>query len=134
MLSQGERHVRKGVFVCVAGWTIIGCRWNPNTYTKYLCYKSNMHSLIYVCAVKWDKVVIKRSIPPLTSNLAIVNLFINLVSGDLREDNLREPQLEQAVCTDVYTVPMGCELNIYSPPTVFQGENKLKAPFAIATY
>ena len=93
-----------------------------------------MHSFIYVCAVKWDKVVVKRLIPPSTSNLAIVNLFMNLVLGDLREDNLREPQLEQAVCTDVYTVPMGCELNIYSPPTVFQGDNKLKASFAIATY
>ena len=93
-----------------------------------------MHSFIYVCAVKLDKVLVKRLIPPLTSNLAIVNLFMNLVLGDLCEDNLREPQLEQAVCTDVHTVPMGCELNIYSPPTVFQGDNKLKAPFAIATY
>ena len=52
------------------------------------------YALIHLFAVKWDKVVVKRLIPPLTSNLAIVNLFMNLVSGDLREDNLREPQLE----------------------------------------
>ena len=88
-----------------------------------------MHSL----TVKWDKIVVKWLIPPLTSNLAIVNLFMNLVSGDLREDNLREPQLEQAVCTDVHTVPMGCKLNLYPPPTVFQGDNEPKAPFAIYT-
>ena len=87
-----------------------------------------------LCTVKWDKIVVKRLIPPLISNLAIVNLFMNLVSGDLRKDYFREPQLEQAVCTDVNTVPMGCELNLYSPPTVFQGDNKLKVPFAIATY
>ena len=92
---------------------------------------SMKYAFTHLCAVKWDKIVVKRLIPPLTSNLAIVNLFMNLVSGDLREDNLREPQLEQAVCTDVHTVPMGCELNLYSPPTVFQGDNELKAPFAI---
>ena len=92
-----------------------------------------MHSFIYVCAVKLDKVLVKRLIPPLISNLAIVNLFMNLVSGDLRKDYFREPQLEQAVCTDVNTVPMGCELNLYSPPTVFQGDIELKAPCAIAT-
>ena len=102
-----------------------------NTYVTRVCL---LHEMCALCTVKRDKIVVKRLIPPLTSNLAIVNLFMNLVLGDLCEDNLREPQLEQAVCTDVHTVPMGCELNIYSPPTVFQGENKLKAPFAIATY
>ena len=30
-VKSGAKHVRKGVFVCVASWIIIGCRWNPNT-------------------------------------------------------------------------------------------------------
>ena len=103
------------------------------TRTHKLTRVCLFHEICTLCTVKWDKIVVERLIPPLTSNHAIVNLFMNLVSGDLRKDYFREPQLEQAVCTDVYTVPMGCELNLYSPPTVFQGDNELKAPCAIDT-
>ena len=40
------------------------------------------------------------------------------IAGDLCQDHVWEPKLEQALCTNLHPLPMGHKLNLHSPPTL----------------